>query len=82
MEIEIDDSIDGETRRDLLKILPVRYAMEKFKVKRKAAKFLGLSLRGLDYVINRYPELEQYRSMQEWAQDDGYLDMLKRYPNR
>lgn len=81
MNIKIPDSVDGKRRRDLLKIMPVQYAMRKFKTKVKACEFLGLSLRGLAYIINRYPELQEFVSKYEWEENDGYMEMLRRYPN-
>lgn len=87
MLIDIEDELDGSERRRLLKILPTVYAMEKFSTKVEAARFLGVSVRGLAYIINNHVELHKYKFGPNWLQNrsqdevDGYYDMKKRYPD-
>lgn len=61
MIIEIDDSLDGKLRRKLLVLNSTIYALKNTKTKRKAAKFLGITIRALYNRILKFPELSSFR---------------------
>ena len=57
MLIDIDDSLSGKERRRILRIAPVKYALDKFDGHRgKVSKFLGICVRSLRNIINENKE--------------------------
>ena len=79
MIVAIPDSIEPKERRHLLKVLPLIYALDKFKLKSEAAAFLGITPRAMSKYISKFPELEKYRDTKK--RPPGYYRMLKRYPD-
>lgn len=63
MKIMIEDHLDSDTRRRLLVVEPTIYALENTRSKCAAAKFLGISVRGLRNRIIKYEELHKYHGM-------------------
>lgn len=58
MNIDIDDSISGTERRKLLRLEPVRYALELYDGRRRCvAEWLGISSRTLRNILTENPEL-------------------------
>lgn len=61
MMIYIDDLVNGERRRELLEILPILYALEKFETRRQVSEFLGITSKSLRNRILRYEDLKEHR---------------------
>lgn len=60
MEIKIPDRLPPHERKRLLKIIPVKYAIEKFFGRRKEiARWLGISERNLYTMIRASKELQE-----------------------
>jgi len=85
--IEIPEDVSGKERKRLLAVMPLVYALEKYKSKVEAAKFLGISDRAIRYAVHRHPELFKFRHMGFLAnhlpkeQRAKYIRMRKRYPS-
>ena len=91
MNLTISDDLEPEKRRVLLKILPIVYALNKFRRKEDAAVFLDMSVRGMRNIIKKYPiaikyleELERAPSLKvkKRVKSEGYLEMNRRYPDK
>lgn len=77
MQIEIDDSLPGKERRRLLRIEPIKYALDKFNNHRgRAAKWLGICIRSLRNIINENPELKEYKIQEKELTGDYYQELL------
>jgi len=57
MIIEIDDSVEPDKRRELLKTLPIMICMKKSMSMQKTAQFLGYSYRYVRNTVNEYEYL-------------------------
>jgi len=69
--------LDPESKHcpvDQAKIALAIYALDKFDYKRDAAKWLGVSVRGLRYWFDKYEELMKYKGIYEPEDDDYMLD--------
>ncbi len=67
MQITIDDSLSGEERKRLLRLEPVKYALELFKGNRThTSKWLGISERTLRNYLLEDAELFRYKKMQNF----------------
>ena len=70
MIIEIDDEIDPEKRRELLKTLPIKYGMEKFDSMKKTSEFLGFSYRYIRNTVNQYNYLVELKTDVHLSKDN------------
>lgn len=61
MKIEIDDRYTGKKRRELIETLTIKYALEKFKSRIPAARFLGITKECLRHRIAKYDSLKRHR---------------------
>jgi hypothetical protein len=57
MIIEIPDDIPGKERARLLEVLPMLYALKKLNTRKDASDFLNISVRTIQKIIRRNPEL-------------------------
>lgn len=81
MIINIPDDISPKDRKERLKVLPVVYALKKYDNNiAKAAKFLGVSLRGFRDTIRRYQVLDCFRKPDLWKErhEEREKDPIKR----
>lgn len=76
MRLTIDDRISGKERRRLLKVLPALHGLKRCKNKIEAAKWLGISIRGLRLLILEHPELAPYRQHQKPEKVDYHQILL------
>lgn len=60
MIIIIDDHKDPDERKTLLEVIPIKYALQKFKKREDAAKFLGITPRCLRNRIAKHKLLAQF----------------------
>ena len=62
MQLEIDDALSGGERKNLLRFMPIDYALKFFEGNRtQSAKWLGVSVRTLRNIINEIPELHKHK---------------------
>ena len=61
MIITIDDNVTPYKRRELLKTLPIKHAIEKFDSMKKASIFLGYSYRYVRETVKEYDYLRKIR---------------------
>jgi len=86
MIIDIPDSLSGQERRRLLRIEPIKYALDNFGTKKSASDFLGISPRSLRGILSQYKELKKYLVKEDFksklteVEQLGYEDMMRRYP--
>lgn len=63
MLIGIPESSVPSERKRLLKVLPMKHALEVSKSKYAAASYLGISVKTLRKAIKLHPELEKFRDV-------------------
>ena len=94
MIIDVPDELIGEQRKTEILLQFIRYAMEKNNYHRgNTAKFMGISVRGLRKIFDRYPILKQeFDGLNKYTvarikhhgieKFKKHKELLRRYPNK
>jgi DNA-binding transcriptional regulator YiaG len=70
--IELDDDNTNKLRTEYIQI--VKYAVHLKLTKKGAARFIGINVRTLQNWINRYPELEEFKYFNNYANGNELWD--------